>query len=59
MAAFDFKLVHRPRRLNLVDRPSRRPDFIEGSGTEAILLLTLENKLRASRIGVLIGAAVH
>ena len=59
MAAFDFKLIHRPRRLNLIDRPFRRPNFIKGGGTEAILLPTLKSKLRAFIIRVLIGARTY
>ena len=59
MAAFDFKLIHRFKRLNLVDRPFKRPDFIKGSGTEAILLPTLKNNLRAFIIRVLIRARTY
>ena len=59
MAAFDFKLIYRLKRLNLIDRPFKRPDFIKGGGTEAILLPTLKSKLRAFIIRVLIRARIY
>jgi hypothetical protein len=49
LAAFDFDIIHRKRKINPADRPSRKSDYEEKNKffvqSYQLLLLTIQQKL--------------
>jgi hypothetical protein len=52
LADYDFKLVHKPRKLNKVDHLLRRPNYDKGKGDNKDVLV-LPKKLFARALSVL------
>ncbi|RYC53832.1 hypothetical protein CHU98_g12376, partial [Xylaria longipes] len=50
LAPFDFTIRYRPGKRNRVDAASRRPDYMNGTRSDANLLPTIERKIAVAQI---------